>query len=551
MTSAQRLRWWRLHRRQPPLYVAALVTNAPHSPSGCVSALVRMAFRGWLAVATTSVVLALVVGCAACGTREAARPAYKDTVARELLRLPASARRTSLAIGSDGESYAYVDRTTAGQRVVFRGGVDPEFDEVGNPLLLRETHTRLYWAIDRSQGAEKLVIVENGRRFDTACLRPNLFLLSRNGKRWVTVCGLKQESTGEGAAPVVGVISNGHLVGTYRDVSVPTVSQDGAHVAFVAERNDGRHALMVDGEERRLLSPPPAEKASPAMRLSSVPPGLRQFRLLYLTDGSLVALLYDTDGWAVYRNDQRLASFAHVLSLEGEFAVGFDQFRTAPTILAGSLTTADQAPQIAWWDKVPGQETQWRVTRGGQPANVVCEHYWEKGPPLLSDDGSRVAYPCWRAQPVSPDVSLDVVVDGTRWGPYYAVWGLAFSPEGKRLAYAAAEDVERNRWRYFIDGRPFPFAWEEAWRPRFTPDGRHLAWEATWKNRMVAVLDGESVFSFDAVLWGPEFPRSNTVAWVVRRGQRVYRVETTYDLSPEPRSLWEQLRSWWRRHLQL
>lgn len=495
----------------------------------------------------TALALALIASTAACSKNDSSVSTTKATVVKELVRLPGSARRTSLAIGSDGEHYAYVDRTTAGQRVVFRDGVDPEFEEVGNPVFLRETHTRIYWAIERRLGAEKLVIVENGRVVDTECMGPNLFWLSRNGRRWATVCSLAPREQTESSPPLAGVISNGALIGRFRDVSVPALSADGTHIAFVAEREDGKHVLVVDGEERRLLSPAPPDKASPPMRLSNRPPGLRQFRAVYLKDGSLVTLVYDADGWAVYRNDQRLASFAHVWSVEGDFAVGFDQFRTSPTILAGSLTSADEAPQVAWWEKVPGQETQWRVVHGGAAVEPVCEHFWEQGPPLLSDDGARVAFPCWRALPVSRDVLLDVVSDGVRWGPYYAVWGLAFSPDGRRLAYAAADDVERTKWRYFIDGRAFPLAYSEAWRPRFSPDGKHLAWEATWQKRMVAVLDGESVFSFDAVLWGPEFPRENTVAWVVRRGQRVYRVETTFQAREEPKSLAERVRQWFGR----
>lgn len=507
----------------------------------------------WLDVVSRSAVQRILPGAAlllvvafasACTPRDHDPATTKVTTARELLRLPGSARRGSLAIGSDGEHFAYVDRTTQGQHVVFGDGVDPEFEEVSNPVLLRETHTRVYWAIERRLGADKLVLVENGRTIDTECVRPSAFFLSRNGKRWAVVCSLSASEQEGNASPAAGVISNGVLLGRYRDVSVPTLSVDGAHVAFVAEREDGKHVVVVDGQERFALTPAAADKASPPMRLSSQPPGLRQFRVVYLVDGSLVTLVYDADGWAVYRDGSRLASFAHVWSLEGEFAVGFDQFRKSATILAGSLTSADDAPQVAWWEKVPGEETRWRVVVGGTPVETVCEHYWEQGPPVLSDDGGHVAFPCWRAVPVSRDALLDVVADGRRWGPYYMVWGLAFSPDGRRVAYAAATDVERNNWLYFIDGRPFPIGYSEAWRPRFTPDGKHLAWEATWKRRMVAVIDGESVFSFDAVLWGPEFPRPNVVAWVVRRGQRVYRVETTLSVAEEAKSLVQRVRAW-------
>ena len=41
----------------------------------------------------------------------------------------------------------------------------------------------------------------------------------------------------------------------------------------------------------------------------------------------------------------------------------------------------------------------------------------------------------------------------------------------------------------------------------------------------VLVVDGDRLYSFDEVLWGPEFPDSGRVAWVVRRGRDVWRVE--------------------------
>lgn len=481
----------------------------------------------------------LLVGIACCSLVACRSPrpttgTSKRTEVRQLVRLPETARRTSVTIGSDGFHFAYVDRTTAGHRVIFSGGADPEFEEVGSPSLLRETFTRVYWAADRRWGENQYLIVENGRHIETGCMHPSRFWFSRNGRRWATVCTLGKGEGGNIVAGPTAVFSNGQLVATYRDVSVPTLSADGAHVAFVAERDDGKHVVVVDGKEQRVLEPPPADKATPALRLTSRPPGLLQFRVVYLIDGSLVTLVYDRDGWAVYRNDQRLASFSHAWTLDGEYSVSFDQFRTAPTILVGSLTGADEAPVVAWWEKVPGEEARWRVAHNGVPRARACEHYWEHTPPLLADDGKHIAYPCWRGVPVSRDTLLDVVADDQQWGPYYGVWGLAFSADGRRLAYAATEDPERQQWRYFINGQPFPLAYAEAWRPRFSPDGHHLAWEAQWRKRMVAVVDGDSVFSFDAILWGPEFPTPNTVAWAVRRGNRVLRVETTFGKPTSP-----------------
>ncbi len=471
---------------------------------------------------------ALVLVClAACQRQAEVPPRRVDVSARTLVRLPETARRQTLAIGSDGVTYAYVERTTAGERVVHSAGADREYEEVSHPVLLRETQRRLYWAIDRKLGEEDLLLVDNGQETRTGFRQPNPFVISRNGTRWATAGNFAHEVAGPGSAGKAAVYSNGELLGVYQDVSVPAIRSDGQEVAFVAERADGSHVLVVNGKERRVFERPPADKASPPLRMSERAPGLGQFKLLYLTDGSLVTLAYDRDGWALYRNDTRLASFAHVLSLGGQVSFGFDQFRTSPTILANSLNGADSAPVVAWWEKVPGEESKWRLNRDGKPENTICEHYWEFMPPMLSDDGQHLAYPCYRGLPVSPDVPADFVVDGKRWGPFYSVWGVAFDPAGERVAFAASREP-RGKWSYLIDGLAFPLAYDEAWRPRFSPDGRHLAWEARHKQKVVAVVDGDSVYSFDTILWGPEFPQPDTVAWVVRRGDRVNRVEARW-----------------------
>mgnify|MGYP005836506797 CR=1 FL=1 len=470
--------------------------------------------------------------CVSCRSPAPTTKQHIRVTTRTLLHLPDTARRATLAIGSDGYTFAYVERTTAGQRIVHSGGIDREYEEVSNPVLLRETQRRLYWAIDRELGENDLLIIDDGRPIRTGLGRPNPFVISRNGTRWATAGNLSRDLPGRITTGKAAVYSNGELLGVYEDVSVPAISSDGRHVAFVGERADGSHVLVVDGKEERVFERPPADKASPPVRMSDRAPGLGQFKLSYLSDGSLVVLAYDADGWALYRNGTRLASFAHVLSLGGQVAVSFDPFRTAPTILANSLSSADNAPVLSWWEKVPGEEAKWRVVRDGQAEPFVCSHYWEFMPPMLSDDGRHVAYPCYRDLPVAPEVLADFVTDSTRWGPFYSVWGVAFSPAGDRVAYAASLEP-RGKWWYFIGGQAFPTAYEEAWRPRFTLDGKHLAWEGRWRGKVVAVIDGDSLYSFEAVLWGPEFPRPNTVAWVVRRGEKVKRVEAL--LPPEER----------------
>jgi hypothetical protein len=169
--------------------------------------------------------------------------------------------------------------------------------------------------------------------------------------------------------------------------------------------------------------------------------------------------------------------------------------------------------------------------RDAKPADdFICSRYWEtQPPPTLSPDGKHMAYAC--AGPDArqrPDVF--VVVDGTRYGPYRNVWGVAVADDAAHGAWAATLDPEPSpTWHFFIDGKPVRGDWAEAWRPRLDPDGTHLAWEAATKKGNPALgLDGVTISWFDGVFWGPIFVEPRRVGWVVRRGRRLVRLDLTF-----------------------
>jgi hypothetical protein len=142
----------------------------------------------------------------------------------------------------------------------------------------------------------------------------------------------------------------------------------------------------------------------------------------------------------------------------------------------------------------------------------------------LSRDGTRVFYPCLQLPPQNPDVVADVVVDGRAQGRFTSIWGAAFSDDSRHLAYAASASV-RGEWHSYRDGRRYPMSYDPVWRPRFTPDNQHLAWEAERGKHGLLVVDGDSLLSYDEIIWGPQFPQPNVAAWIVVRGRRVLRVE--------------------------
>ncbi len=91
-----------------------------------------------------------------------------------------------------------------------------------------------------------------------------------------------------------------------------------------------------------------------------------------------------------------------------------------------------------------------------------------------------------------------VMVDGRR-GPTFdgvAVGTLAFSPDGRHLAYAASR---AGRWHMVVDGRVGP-ALDGVAEVMYSADGVHLAYAAALDGRWRVIEDGVAGPPFDAVL---------------------------------------------------
>jgi hypothetical protein len=106
------------------------------------------------------------------------------------------------------------------------------------------------------------------------------------------------------------------------------------------------------------------------------------------------------------------------------------------------------------------------------------------------------------------------------------------SDDGNRLAYGASDGSLDLGWAVFADGVQQSERYNAIWRPRFDPSGKHLAWEAMRTDRgpNILVLDGRVLATFDELLDGPIFDRPGEVAWLIRRKQRVARLN--FPLTP-------------------
>jgi Tol biopolymer transport system component len=126
---------------------------------------------------------------------------------------------------------------------------------------------------------------------------------------------------------------------------------------------------------------------------------------------------------------------------------------------------------------------------------------------LFSLDGRRLAYV------VSVDTGGTakqlVVVDRQEGGKYDEIAGLAISPNGERLAYAARTG---NQWAVVVDGRDGPrHDGIVGATPVFSPDGRHVAYAGREGRRFFVVADGRRGRDYDdlggAVFFSPDSTR--------------------------------------------
>jgi hypothetical protein len=467
---------------------------------------------------------ALLICAALAGGCRPDRPVIEKT---RLVRLPAEYIPQSAVISEDGGAWAFVQRAAGGEHVVTAAGAGPVHDQCVGLVFAPKSRRLFHWTRDGAGEATRIAIVADGAPIATDFIASGQLGFSADGTRWFAA------GAAPGPAPnTVGDITlfvDGAAITREADVSLPSFSADGAHVAYLTA-TDRRRTLVVDGAARRTFEPPTALCGAGALSTAPHPDLPLRHVVKYLADGSLLVVTRDPDGWGIYRDDGRLASYpVSVVDHAPE------ECATAASFAPRSLRTAERAPVAVWWERAAGKQAGWRVVRNGEPVDdLTCTETWKQHPPEPSADGTRVVYPCLRITNGVAEVS--VVAGTARYGPYGSVWGIAPSKNDAHVAYGAQTNSFTRPWVIEVDGerRAGPFA--SVWRPRVSDDGSVVAWEATLERdgRGVFGVNGRRIGSFDEILWGPELGADDRVAWIVRRGRSLTRVSVPLAVARDP-----------------
>lgn len=315
----------------------------------------------------------------------------------------------------------------------------------------------------------------------------------------------------------------------YSKTGTPVFSADSKRVAYAAMRTplsgNYTHFVVVDGVEGKEYKWSGAPPAQPVFSLDgrhlafiarTQPKSWseRDFVVVDDTEGeertNIANLVFSPDGKRV----AYLVGFKSAVVVDGILGKTYDEI--------AFFGFSPDSRRFGYWAKSRGV---WRAVIDGEEATG----YAATGPPCFSPDNKRVAYAAIGAGKLSVedfgrlvwtrpgDAQWFLVVDGDSQPGLGEMPdpSLLFSPDGRRIAYLAKHGRNDSVVVDGSEGKPY----RDVDLLRFSPDGKRVAYLA---ERKVVVVDGVEGKRYDEVGLPHFSPDSKRVAYWAKRGGRQF-----------------------------
>ncbi len=410
-----------------------------------------------------------------------------------------------------GPHAAWVVRDADGYWAVVDGEAGPRYDTIRGLILSPDGQHVAYTA---QKGGKWMVVVDGAEGPACSGIDEDTLIFSHDGTR---VAYAARHPNQDGAQTPHGrvwrVVVDGPEMapevqpGKYERIGIIAFSRDGKRMAFSATDLAPVKLLywriVVDGVERRGSS------------------------------GEVTEILFSPNSAHVAYVCEELSGPDHVLLLDDEPVGTYSAIRPHSLLFSPNserLACVARRAGVEYCVVVDGQE--------GPEYDLVTR-------PVFSRDGRRLAYAAARGP--REDRKWCVVLDGEESPEYEEVRDLVFSPDGSHIAYAACKgererpvgivgDFDTQRWAVVVDGQEGPEYGEIVkGTPVFSPDGRRLAYAAVrnvrmtpasgpdyYRRRSVVVVDGEESAPYVSVRGGSLVfsPDSQRLAYIVRKEAR-------------------------------